>query len=541
MYHNSKRQWLQHQDKEEAIPEERGGGSLSNRQNKPTDKNDERSQQTLSTTKTKATDGTKSTTAPQVTSVDSPTISDLTEETWQAPQEMDTEEDILAPISLSNVPKQLEKFIPNIQWTRDLEKDLPKKRYGIEIKIAPETTPKETEQAPQYSQVRIFNAIAMAILMAAPGTVICSIDNNEEAIVNLEDIPTSQNMVNHYLESPIVNNKTYTYHARIHISCIKPLFITMKNDKLMKWLQKNRIFIEENDLETTLPSTVGVLFFVHPRPSLFEVYHEQLRANFVGNTIPDFKIRRFKVKSGEQSAYVILIQTVKDKAQEVGRQFKEVNDKNPYEFVSWRAWLNLHPLNKVATIKAHNYYLQNVQILYLPGFCDDNTTLMGKVNHKLSVNDYSELTLNEFILSHYHITDSIPMFRAVLGPYLGRRLFVLPIKLSSAGSRLLETLTADILRFMTPAAGTVTLSNYPEMAQKMENVNPWKPTWFEQQILTMKQEEKTEEHQTGKSKKITETKPKDKPEPSITHHSHIQNATKVLSDRAPTDDFKSID
>jgi hypothetical protein len=159
--------------------------------------------------------------------------------------------------------------------------NLPKRRYGIEIKITLESTPTDTEQAPHYSHVRIFNAIA---------TAICSIDDNKEAIVSLEDIPTSQSMVDYYLESPIVNSKTYTYHACIHISCIKPLFIIMKNDSLMKLLQIHRIFIEENDPKTNLQSTVGVLFFFHPRPPLFEIYHEQLKATFVGKSIPDFKI-----------------------------------------------------------------------------------------------------------------------------------------------------------------------------------------------------------------------------------------------------------
>jgi hypothetical protein len=86
-------------------------------------------------------------------------------------------------------------------------------------------------------------------------------------------------------------------------------------------------------LETTIPATVGILFFAHPRPPLFEVYQEQLKAMFVGKSIPDFKIRRFKVKSGEEKAQVILIQTVQAKAYEVSKQFQEVNDKNPYEFV----------------------------------------------------------------------------------------------------------------------------------------------------------------------------------------------------------------
>jgi hypothetical protein len=101
---------------------------------------------------------------------------------------METKENILAPILLSSVLTEIMKFTPNIQWTRDLEKDLPKKRYGIELKIAPESI----EKPPNYNHIRIFHAIATAILTAAPETAICSIKDDDELIVDQNDIPTTQ-------------------------------------------------------------------------------------------------------------------------------------------------------------------------------------------------------------------------------------------------------------------------------------------------------------------------------------------------------------
>jgi hypothetical protein len=63
---------------------------------------------------------------------------------------------------------------------------------------------------------------------------------------------------------------------------------------------------------------------------------------------------------------------------EVSKQFEEANDKNPYEFDSWRSWLGLHFSNKVAMIKAHNEYLQNVQVLNLPGFFRRQNNINGE-------------------------------------------------------------------------------------------------------------------------------------------------------------------
>jgi hypothetical protein len=154
----------------------------------------------------------------------------------------------------------------------------------------------------------------MAILTAAPGTMICSINDEEEGIINVEDIPITQNSVDYYLDSPMINMKTHSYHAGIYISCIKPLFIIMKNRPLMSWFQTHRIFLEENDLPTTLPATVGLVFFVHPRPSMMDNYHEQFKAMFIGREVPEFKVRRFLLKSREERTQVLIIQAEATKA-----------------------------------------------------------------------------------------------------------------------------------------------------------------------------------------------------------------------------------
>jgi hypothetical protein len=213
---------------------------------------------------------------------------------------------------------------------------LTKNRYGIEVKISPPKTTSANQPAPRYNHIRIFKALATALLTAAPGTGICSINEDEEMIINTVDIPTSQSKVDYYLDSPTTNPRTYTYHARIYISCIKPLFIIMKNDSFMKWLQKHRIFLEENDLETTMPATVGFVFFVHPRSSLMELYQKQLSALFIGKPVPDFKVRRFLLRSGKEKTHVLIIQSVATKANEIMRQFDEVNELNPYEYISWK-------------------------------------------------------------------------------------------------------------------------------------------------------------------------------------------------------------
>jgi hypothetical protein len=71
------------------------------------------------------------------------------------------------------------------------------------------------------------------------------------------------------------------------------------------------------------------------------------------------------------------------------RQFDEVNETNPYEYISWKNWTGSHQSNKETTIKAHNNYLENHSLINLQGFKDDGTVLMGNIKRENDAPDYS--------------------------------------------------------------------------------------------------------------------------------------------------------
>jgi hypothetical protein len=179
----------------------RGGGSKTIRDNKE-------SQET--TYKAKLLSLKNQTTTDNKTVV---TISNITEQSTETATDMEEEDNGLSGNMKKGIPSSIETFTPNIQWTRDMPKNLPRRRYGLEIKITPETSPSSTDLPPAYHHIRIFKAITTAILTAAPGTMICSKNDEEEGIINVEDIPTTQNSVDHYLDSPMINMKTHSYHA----------------------------------------------------------------------------------------------------------------------------------------------------------------------------------------------------------------------------------------------------------------------------------------------------------------------------------------
>jgi hypothetical protein len=114
-----------------------------------------------------------------------------------------------------------------------------------------------------------LKAIASAILT----TMICGLNNTSKAFDNIDEITFNKVSAEKYLEMPIINPKTGTYHARIYVQCMKTLFIILKNKELMGWLMKEHIYLEENDLEMIVPTNVGVIFYIHPRASLNSIHH----------------------------------------------------------------------------------------------------------------------------------------------------------------------------------------------------------------------------------------------------------------------------
>jgi hypothetical protein len=273
-----------------------------------------------------------------------------------------------------------------------------------------------------------------------------------------------------------------------------------------------------------------------------ETYQEQFKSMFIGKEIPTFKIRRFRAKSGSSNAMVILVQTVQDKANDVCLQFQEVNDKNFYEFISWREWMGFHPLNKVMTIKKHNQYIKDHTVINVSGFISSGAeVVLGKVKGNDNAPDYSKYTVNEFLVNHYSIDPaSKPLFNAVMGPFNGVRLFIVKTKLASAGRRLLEHIHYDMLRFMTPASGAAVISEseYQPMTEKESTKLPWSPTWYEQQIVANHMETATENPSSGKRKKTNQptNTTGSETETSMVHHAHTQEATKILSNHPPAEE-----
>jgi hypothetical protein len=363
-----------------------------------------------------------------------------------------------------------------------------------------------TGEIPAYHHPRIFKAIVSPLLTATPSTVICSIDDTAEAFDDIEDINFTKTTAEKYLETPIINPKTHTYHARIYIQSIKTLFIILKNEAIMGWLMQEKIYLEENDLDTIIPTNVGVLFFVHPRASLNRIHQQQLMMHLKGPEIPAFKIKSWKAKTQENEGRVYLIQASKADSDTVHRKFENGRKVCPYEYVSWKSWIDLSPDKKAALIDQHSEFQKDYRLLTLSGFTDKNDVPLGTIDKEPNEEDYSKMMLNAFVMKHYTIgTPPCQIISQVMGPIQGTRLFIVPASLDKVAKDLLESLQHDMLSYLSEEAGRLVIPNYDEKVLNAADNPIWEPNWFEEHIIPITKTQPQEEGRAVKRQKSEAT------------------------------------
>jgi hypothetical protein len=80
------------------------------------------------------------------------------------------------------------------------------------------------------------------------------------------------------------------------------------------------------------------------------------------------------------------------------------------------------------------------------------------------------------------------------------------------------------------------------MVRKLTTKASWSPTWFERQMVLPPAEDSTENQNTGKRKKTIQTNTTNEQEQlSTIHHSHTQQANKVLSKATSANEAQSTD
>jgi hypothetical protein len=197
----------------------------------------------------------------------------------------------------------------------------------------------------------------------------------------------------------------------------------------------------------------------------------------------------------------LLVQTPQGKEDEVSNRFQQSSSTNPYEFIRWKNWNNLHESHKTETIKRQNNYVRDYKLLCLSGFIGDDNIQLGSNPKYPGTPNYSKLTLNEFLVKHYVIGDSGPIFLEAMGPFLGMRFFIVSATKWSAGKRLVEQLQHDMLRFMSPEAGLAILADYQNMATKAIASPYWSLTWYEEQIVVIPEQEQDKEAEPAPTKR----------------------------------------
>jgi hypothetical protein len=116
----------------------------------------------------------------------------------------------------------------------------------------------------------------------------------------------------------------------------------------------------------------------------------------------------------------------------------------PYEYISWDDWTSLDPPRKVTLIEEHNNHINEFQLKISTGCINHDDVLMGEKPQTMGDTDYSELTINQFILTKYKIGNPpIPIFHQAWGPIFGIPQFIILEQNKDIAEILIQKLKVD--------------------------------------------------------------------------------------------------
>jgi hypothetical protein len=87
--------------------------------------------------------------------------------------------------------------------------------------------------------------------------------------------------------------------------------------------------------------------------------------------------------------------------------------------------MSLDPYRKATFIEEHNNHVQEHQLKISTGYLDHNDVIMGEKPHDENATDYSNKTINKFILMKYKIGNPpTSIFHQAWGPIFGVHQFI---------------------------------------------------------------------------------------------------------------------
>jgi vacuolar-type H+-ATPase subunit D/Vma8 len=348
--------------------------------------------------------------------------------------------------------------------------------------LTPITVRIQSSKATTYRLERVLYSILLALQHSDPTARLVVWDYDfDDDVSNLDQVrrcsDLSPSTMKKFIEEP-TTNKSLSFSGRICLLSELTL-LEMKQDEMVRaWLNKERVYLTENNLETATTAAVGIITGWIPR-TMAAVHTARLR-----NTIamaPGFLVEYKWLSEGQHiKAKFIMIRAAQRDVSQLVKVLTAQNGKSDFIFHPWDHIMSLSKNQKRHFIQSETVFQQKSYSLLIKNLrsgIDDvtmryNETLdeKGKIvtaKQALTRQDKQQ-TVREFLSTHYKTWDGQQLFKTVHMEASG----IIEVLVTEArfieAKRCIEQIRQDMTCYMTAAASKASFDDYKLLQQRAD-------------------------------------------------------------------------
>jgi hypothetical protein len=344
----------------------------------------------------------------------------------------------------------------------------------------------------EFHEGRILLSLLTSMQKVMPYTKIVPIKqagNEASDITSKEDIKIDEKFYEKYFEKPNITKQAH-YVTRLHFVSKKPFFWFKKNLQFQKWLQNEKIRLEENNISEIHCPKVGFLTRCHPRSSLIKVYEVRIKKLFQGKSVPEFYCTIENVSVRQATTKVIAIRAAESDVNKLLSLFKTFKNDHFHPFIPWKEWIAMVNTKQLDVIRKQNIILVNIKSIIVSGFKNSEHIKFNHSNSEVEFMqtgipdgteeidfsvEYGNMTTTEFLKLKYKDGQGNQIFHHCYPVTLGIREFMVLQRHAQEAIDLCKVIKEDLLQYMSDDAADAIFDDIDDIKSRAVEHEPWAP------------------------------------------------------------------
>lgn len=186
-----------------------------------------------------------------------------------------------------------------------------------------------------------------------------------------------------------------------------------KEDALQTWMNNERITIQFNSLQTSVPSNVGFIYSICPRDDTTKLQQIRLEKIFENeyDAYHEFQVSKEMLYANGQRGrcFILMVKSDKNVISALSAILSDLKDKKLISFLPWNQYLGLNKMQKLSIFNDQNKFMTKKRTLLIQGI-KDNDDDIPLVYHEdeddMEVTTEPENPLEKIGVTEYRLTES---------------------------------------------------------------------------------------------------------------------------------------